>query len=103
MIGRREFIMLVGGAAAVSPVAARAQGERIRRVAILLNAPSDDPKYQTWVGAFLQTLALSGWTIGRNLQIDTRWAGGNAVEMRRHVAELAMLAPDVVLAHGTSA
>jgi len=103
-VKRRAFITLLGGAAAAWPLAARAQpGERMRRVAILLNATSDDPKYQTWVGAFLQTLALSGWTIGRNLRIDTRWAGGNAVEMRRHAAELATLAPDVVLAHGTSA
>src|SRR5262249_26082695 len=103
-VKRRDFITLLGGAAAVWPFAARAQpGERMRRVALLPNATSDDPKYQTWVGAFLQTLALSGWTIGRNLRIDTRWAGGNAVEMRRHAAELATLAPDVVLAHGTSA
>jgi putative ABC transport system substrate-binding protein len=100
---RREFLVL-GGAAAAWPIVVRAQQpDRMRRVGILLNAAADDPKFQIWVGAFLQSLALSGWTIGRNVRIDTRWAGGNAVEMRRHAAELATLAPDVVLAHGTSA
>src|SRR5262249_23124613 len=54
------------------------------------------------VGAFLQALALSGWTIGRNVRIDTRWATANAVEIRRHAAELVALAPDVILAHGAS-
>jgi putative ABC transport system substrate-binding protein len=97
---RRDFITLLGGAAAW-PVAARAQpAARMRRIGILLNAPSDDPQYQAWVGAFLQALALLGWTIGRNVRIDTRWAGPNAAEIRRHEAELVALAPDVILAHG---
>ena len=74
----------------------------MRRIGILLNAAADDPKFQTWVGAFLQALALLGWTIGRNVRIDTRWAGANAAEIRRHAAELAALAPDVILAHGSS-
>jgi putative ABC transport system substrate-binding protein len=72
----------------------------MRRIGILLNASSDDPQYQAWVGAFLQALALLGWTIGRNVRIDTRWAGANAAEIRRHAAELVALAPDVILAHG---
>ena len=72
---RREFITLLGGAAAAWPLAARAQQpERMRRIGILLNAAADDPQFQTWVGAFLQALALLGWTIGRNVRIDTRWA-----------------------------
>jgi putative ABC transport system substrate-binding protein len=97
---RREFIAALGGAAAW-PIAARAQQpERMRRIGILLNASSDDPQYQGWVGAFLQALALLGWTIGRNVRIDTRWAGANAAEIRRHAAELVALAPDVILAHG---
>src|SRR5258705_13874816 len=101
-VKRREFITRRGGAAAW-PVAARAQQpERIRRISILLNAAADDPKYQPWVGAFLQALALLGWTIGRNVRIDTRWATANAAEIRRHAAELAALAPDVILAHGAS-
>ena len=61
---------------------------------------ADDAEYQALVGAFLQGLALSGWTIGHNVQIDTRWATANAAEIRRHAAELAALAPDVILAHG---
>jgi putative tryptophan/tyrosine transport system substrate-binding protein len=99
---RREFITLLGGAAAAAcQVPARAQQpERMRRIGILLNASSDDPQYQAWVGAFLQALALLGWTIGRNVRIDTRWAGANAAEIRRHAAELVALAPDVILAHG---
>jgi ABC-type uncharacterized transport system substrate-binding protein len=102
---RREFITLLGGAAASSawPLAARAQqGERMRRLGVLLPAAVDDSQYQTWVGAFLQELALLGWSIGRNVQIDTRWATANAAQVRRHAAELAALAPDVILAHGAS-
>jgi putative ABC transport system substrate-binding protein len=102
-VKRREFITLLGGAAVAWPLAARAQqGERVRRIGILLNAVADDSQFQTWVAAFLQALALLGWTIGRNVRIDTRWAGANAAEVRRHAAELAALAPDVILAHGGS-
>ncbi|MFY9879534.1 MAG: ABC transporter substrate-binding protein, partial [Pseudolabrys sp.] len=100
---RREFITLLGGAAATWPLAAHAQQpERVRRIAVLLSATADDVEYQAWVGAFLQALALLGWTIGRNVRIDTRWAGANAGEIRRHAAELAALAPDVILATGAS-
>jgi putative tryptophan/tyrosine transport system substrate-binding protein len=100
---RREFIALLGGAGAAWPLAVSAQqGERVRRIGILLNAVADDSQFQTWVAAFLQALALLGWTIGRNVRIDTRWAGANAAEVRRHAAELAALAPDVILAHGGS-
>ena len=99
---RRAFITFLGGAA-VLPLAARAQQpERVRRIAILLPAAADDPEFQARVGAFLQGLALSGWSIGRNVRIDTRWATPNAAEIRRHAAELAALAPDVILAHGAS-
>jgi putative tryptophan/tyrosine transport system substrate-binding protein len=98
---RREFIGLLGSAAATWPLAVRAQ-ERMRRIGILLPAAADDPAWQAWVGAFLQALGELGWTIGRNVRIDTRWAGANAAEIRRHAAELAALAPDVILAAGTS-
>jgi putative ABC transport system substrate-binding protein len=99
---RREFITLLGGAAAW-PFAARAQQpERMRRIGILLPAVADDPEFQAWVGAFLQELALLGWTIGRNVRIDTRWATANAADIRRHAAELAALAPDVIMAAGAS-
>ena len=102
MSTRREAITLLGGAAAW-PCAARAQqSERVRRVGLLLPAAADDAKYQAKVGAFLQALALSGWIIGRNVRIDTRWASTNAAEIRRHAAELAALAPDLILAHGAS-
>ena len=101
---RREFITLIGGAAATWPLAVRAQqGERVRRIGVLLPAAADDPVWQARVGAFQQGLAIFGWIIGRNLRIDTRWATTNAAEIRRHAAELAALAPDVILAGGTSA
>src|SRR5262245_30077350 len=103
MMRRREFITLLSGAAAW-PLSARAQQtDRVRRVGILLPAAADDSRLQAWVGAFLQGLALSGWTIGRNVRIDTRWAGADAAEIRRHAAELVALAPDVILAQGASA
>jgi ABC-type uncharacterized transport system substrate-binding protein len=99
---RREFITLLGGGVA-RPLAARAQqGERRRRVGVLLTATADNAQFQTWVGAFLQGLQQAGWNIGRNVQIDIRWATTGAVEIRRHAAELAALAPDVILAHGAS-
>ena len=99
---RREFITLLGGVAAC-PLAARAQqGERVRRIGVLLAATADEPQFQAWVGAFLQELALLGWSIGRNVRIDMRWATTKAPEIRRHAAELAALAPDVILAHGGS-
>ena len=101
-IRRREFITLLGGVAAW-PLAARAQqGERVRRIGIILPAAADDPESQARLAAFHQGLALLGWTIGRNVRIDTRWATTNAAEIRRHAAELVALAPDVILASGTS-
>jgi ABC-type uncharacterized transport system substrate-binding protein len=99
---RRAFISLIGAAAAW-PLAARAQqGERMRRIGVLMPAAADDPVIQARVGAFLQGLALLGWTIGRNVRVDTRWATANAAEIRRHAAELVALAPDVILASGAS-
>jgi putative tryptophan/tyrosine transport system substrate-binding protein len=93
---------LLGGAAAW-PVAARAQPrEPVRRISVLLPATADDSRFQTWLAAFLQALALLGRTVGRDVRIDIRWAGGQAGDIRRHAAELAALAPDVILAHGDS-
>src|SRR5262252_5351976 len=102
MSSRRQFITLLGGAAAWPFAAQAQQAERVRRIGVLLNTTADNPYFQTWVGAFLQGLQQSGWSIGQNVQIDTRWAGGSAAEVRKHAAELAALAPDVILAHGDS-
>ena len=100
---RREFLALLSGAAVACPFAARAQQpERMRRIGILLATTADDVEFQAWVGAFLQALALLGWTIGRNMRIETHWAGAKGDDIRRHAAELAALAPDVILAHGAS-
>jgi putative ABC transport system substrate-binding protein len=97
-VKRREFITLIGSAAAW-PLAARAQQqrERIRRIGVLLPAAADDPVWQTRFGAFLQELRQSGWSIGRDVRVDARWAI-DAAESRRHAAELVALAPDVILA-----
>jgi putative ABC transport system substrate-binding protein len=100
---RREFITLVGGAAVAWPLGARAQQrERVRRIGVLLPATADNREFQARLGAFLQGLQQSGWSIGRNVEIDTRWATAKAAEIRRHAAELAALAPDVILAHGAA-
>jgi putative ABC transport system substrate-binding protein len=74
----------------------------MRRIGVLLPAAAEDSQFQTWVGAFLQGLGQAGWTIGRNVRIDTRWATTNAAEIRRHAAEIAALAPDAILAYGSS-
>ena len=76
---RREFITLLGGAAAAWPVAARAQqAERMRRIGVLMTLAADDPEVQARLAAFLQGLRELGWTVGRNVRIDIRWAAGNA-------------------------
>ena len=99
---RRAFISLLGGAAAW-PLAARAQQpERVRRVGVLVPAAAGDPVFLARVGAFLQGLAVLGWSIGHNVRVDARWAITDAAEIRRHAAELVALAPDVILAHGTT-
>ena len=99
---RREFIILLGGALTAWPLIARAQpAERVRRIGVLLPSAAENPEYQPWVGAFLQELSQLGWSIGRNVRIDTRWAATNA-DIRKQAAELVALAPDVILAHGSN-
>ena len=98
---RREFITLLGSAAAGWPLAARAQ-ERVRRIGVLLPATANDPEYQSRITAFVQGLAQLGWTEGGNLRIDTRWGAGNADDIRKYAAELVALAPDVILTTGDS-
>ena len=94
---RREFITLLGGAAASWPLAARAQQtERVRRVGVLMSQAADDPEAQARITAFSQGLQELGWSVDRNLQIETRWA--TADDLHRHAAELVALAPDVLVA-----
>ena len=103
-MNRRSLLTLLGGAATAWPVGAWAQqGERVRNVGLLMPAAADASQFQTWVQAFLQALALLGWSNGRNVRVDIRWATDNLAEIRRHAAELAALGPDVILAHGAGA
>src|SRR5215831_2752216 len=99
---RRAFISLLGGAVIWSVVARAQQREQMRRIGILLPATADDPVFQARLAAFYQELALLGWSIGRNVRIDTHWATAKASEIRKHAIELAELAPDVILATGDS-
>jgi putative ABC transport system substrate-binding protein len=97
-IGRREFITLLGGAAAW-PLAARAQqGNRVRRIGILMGGDENDPVAKTYVSAFTQALADSGWTDGRNIRKDLRWHGEDSNRTRAFAQELVGLQPDIMLA-----
>src|SRR5262245_39350758 len=97
---RREFITLLGGASAW-PLATWAQ-ERVRRIGVLVFQPLDESETQVRVAAFVRRLQELGWTEGRNLQIERRWAAGDADNAPRYAAELVALAPDVILASGAS-
>ena len=99
---RRQFIALLGGTVAAWPLAARAQGERVRRVGMLLPATADDSEYPILVKAFVQGLQQLGWTDGSNIRIDIRWAGGGVGTNRKYAEELVALAPDVIMAAGNS-
>jgi ABC-type uncharacterized transport system substrate-binding protein len=101
---RREFITLLGGAAAAWPLVARAQQpDRVRRIGVLMAMTADDPESPARLAAFAQGLQQSGWTIGQNVRVDYRWGGSNADNMRKYAAELVALAPDVILAHSSAA
>ena len=98
---RREFMTLVAGAAAAWPLATHAQqADRMRRIGVLFGGNESDPDVQLRLAAFVQALQQLGWTVGRNVRIESRWAAGNANNIRKHAAELAALAPDVILANG---
>src|SRR5262245_16854366 len=100
---RREFVALLSGAAAMWPLASRAQqGERMRRIGVLTNVTADDPVGRARLAAFLQALQQVGWTDGRNVRIDHRWTLGDAEHSRKSAAELIALAPDVILAAGSA-
>jgi putative ABC transport system substrate-binding protein len=94
-VKRRAFIAALGGAAAW-PVVARAQPERMPRIGVLMASAADDSESQARIAAFLQGLGQLGWADGRNVRIDTRWV--TADDIRKHAAELAVLAPDVLVA-----
>ena len=98
---RREFITLLGGAAAAWPLTARAQQrEQMRRIGVLMNLTADDAEGQGRLAAFMQGLQEAGWSVGRNVRVDLRWGGGDPELYRSHAAELVALAPDVFLAAG---
>jgi putative ABC transport system substrate-binding protein len=100
---RREFLCVLSVAAAMLPRGVRAQqADGVRRIGVLLPASASDMKFQAQVQAFEQELQKFGWTIGRNVQLETRWATANQAEIRRNAAELVALKPDVILAHGSS-
>jgi putative tryptophan/tyrosine transport system substrate-binding protein len=101
-IGRRDFISLLGGAAAAWPVVARAQqGERVRRIGVLMHLAADDADGQSRLAAFLQGLQEAGWAVGRNVNVDVRWAAGEADRYRRYATEIVALTPDVILTSAT--
>jgi putative ABC transport system substrate-binding protein len=103
-VKRREFITLLGGATAAWPVAARAQqGDRMRRVGVLIGFSENDSEAQTRVAAFRQAFHGLGWVEDRNVRIDYRWAGGNAERLRVFAAELLALTPDVIFTTNTLA
>src|SRR6516225_12258799 len=101
---RREFITLLGGAAAAWPLAARAQqqGDRVRRIGVLMSFDENDPAMKLRVSAFTQALADLGWTDGRNVRMDPRWGRGDINRIRALAHELFALQPDIILTGGTA-
>jgi putative tryptophan/tyrosine transport system substrate-binding protein len=103
-VKRRDFITLLGGAAAAWPLAVRAQqADRMRSIGVLMATAAGDATQQTRLAAFAQVLKQLGWSEDSNLRIDTRWAGGDADRTRTYAAELAARAPDVILGSGSAA
>src|SRR6516165_6366713 len=103
-MNRRDLIMLLGGAAVAWPLAARAQqGDRVRRIGVLMGFDESDPEGNLRYSAFTRALADLGWTDGRNVRLDLRWAGDNINRIRALAQELVGLQPDVILTNGTPA
>jgi putative tryptophan/tyrosine transport system substrate-binding protein len=101
---RRDFLISLGGAVAAWPLAARAQqGERMRRIGVLMSTAADDPEGQARLAAFHQGLQEWGWTIGHNARIDIRWSAVDADSSRRYAAEVVALAPEVILTSASAA
>jgi len=97
-MNRRKFIALVGGAAAAWPVSARGQGDRVRLVGVLMNTGADNSEAQARLTAFVLGLQTAGWSVGRNVRIETRWSAGDAARVRSDAEALVALGPDVILA-----
>src|SRR5438128_823567 len=100
---RREFMTLVGAGAAWPLAAPAQQSGSMRRVGVLMNVAADDPESAARIAGFLNELQQFGWSDGRNVHIDTRWAVGDVDRFRQYAAELIALAPDVVLASSSLA
>jgi putative tryptophan/tyrosine transport system substrate-binding protein len=99
---RREFISLLGGAAAAWPLAARAQKPGgVRRIGVLLSVVESDPEGKAQLSGFTQGLTELGWIEGRNLRMEVRWGGGNVDQIRTFAKELVALQPDLIVAQGT--
>ena len=102
MIGRREFITLLGSATAWPVVARAQQPDQVRRIGVLMSVPEDDPEAQAWLGRFSEGLQQLGWTAGRNIRLDYRWAAPFDAESRQRVGkELVALQPDLILTQNT--
>ena len=103
-MNRREWIMLLGSAAAAWPMAANAQqGDRVRRIGVSMGVAESSAVGKVWFATFVQELAKLGWTQGGNAHIETRWTAGDADKVRAYAANLVALKPDVILAAGTLA
>jgi putative ABC transport system substrate-binding protein len=102
MIQRRNFITLLGGAAVAWTLAARAQqGDRVRRIGVLMPYDENDPEAKLRLSAFTQALSEFGWTNGRNVRMDLRWAGGDSNRIRALAQELVGLQPDIIVTDST--
>jgi putative ABC transport system substrate-binding protein len=102
MIPRREFITLLGGAAAWPLAAGAQQGDRVRRIGYLMSGDENDPVWKPRLSAFMQALAGLGWTDGRNVRMDVRWGGADINRIRALAQELVGLQPDIILAVATA-
>ena len=103
MVGRREFITLLGGAAAWPLVARAQQGDRVRRIGVLMGPDENDPLSKSLVSALTQALADLGWADGRNVRTNLRWGGGDTNQIRALAQELVGLKPDIIVTVGTPA
>jgi putative ABC transport system substrate-binding protein len=98
---RREFISLLGGAAAAWPISTHAQGDRLRRIGVLMSLGQSDAEGQSRIKAFLEGLQALGWIEGCNLQIEYRWGDGSTDRIRTYAAELVRLAPEIIVGNST--